>query len=112
MQKSLQPSVRLFPPGFVWGVAGSAYQIEGAVTEDGRGESIWDRFAALPGAIANGDTGVVACDSYHRFGEEVRLMRDLATRRNVRGERWYRLLNEVPSFALIGIVLLAVAKPF
>ena len=77
MQKSLQPSVGLFPPGFVWGVAGSAYQIEGAVTEDGRGESIWDRFAALPGAIANGDTGVVACDSYHRFGEDVRLMRDL-----------------------------------
>jgi beta-glucosidase len=68
---------RLLPPGFVWGAAGSAYQVEGAVTEDGRGESIWDRFATVPGAIANGDTGVVACDSYHRFGDDVRLMRDL-----------------------------------
>ena len=67
----------MLPPDFVWGAAGSAYQVEGAVTEDGRGESIWDRFGALPGAIANGDTGVVACDSYHRFGDDVRLMRDL-----------------------------------
>jgi beta-glucosidase len=55
----------------------SAYQVEGAVDEDGRGESIWDRFTASPGAIVNGDTGAVACDSYHRFGEDVRLMRDL-----------------------------------
>ena len=67
----------VFPDGFVWGAAGSAYQVEGAVSEDGRGESIWDRFATRPGAISNGDTGVVACDSYHRFGEDVRLMRDL-----------------------------------
>jgi beta-glucosidase len=77
MQGFSQPDARPLPSGFVWGVAGSAYQIEGAVNEDGRGESIWDRFAALPGAIANGDTGVVACDSYHRFGDDVRLMRDL-----------------------------------
>jgi beta-glucosidase len=68
---------RLLPADFVWGVAGSAYQVEGAVAEDGRGESIWDRFVLRPGAIANGDTGVVACDSYHRFGEDVRLMREL-----------------------------------
>jgi beta-glucosidase len=66
-----------FPPDFVWGAATAAYQIEGAVSEGGRGESIWDRFAATPGAIANGDTGVVACDSYHRFGDDVRLMREL-----------------------------------
>ncbi|MCE3286541.1 MAG: beta-galactosidase [Gaiellaceae bacterium] len=77
MQGFSQSDDRPLPPGFVWGVAGSAYQVEGAVTEDGRGESIWDRFAALPGAVANGDTGVVACDSYHRFGDDVRLMRDL-----------------------------------
>ena len=52
----------VFPDGFVWGAAGSAYQVEGAAAEDGRGESIWDRFASVPGAIANGDTGDVACD--------------------------------------------------
>jgi beta-glucosidase len=68
---------RALPQDFVWGAAGSAYQVEGAVAEDGRGESIWDRFVSVPGAIANGDTGVVACDSYHRFGEDVRLMREL-----------------------------------
>jgi beta-glucosidase len=67
----------VFPEGFVWGAAASAYQVEGAVTEDGRGESIWDRFATQPGAISNGDTGVVACDSYHRFGEDLRLLREL-----------------------------------
>ena len=77
MQAFSHTDGRLLPPGFVWGAAGSAYQVEGAVTEDGRGESIWDRFATLPGAIVNGDTGVVACDSYHRFGDDVRLMRDL-----------------------------------
>ncbi len=77
MQAFSHTDGRLLPPGFVWGAAGSAYQVEGAVTEDGRGESIWDRFATLPGAIVNGDTGVVACDSYHRFGDDVQLMRDL-----------------------------------
>ncbi len=68
---------RRLPPAFVWGAAVSADQVEGAVTEDGRGESIWDRFTASPGKILNGDTGAIACDSYHRFREDVRLMRAL-----------------------------------
>jgi len=76
-QAFLHSNGRPLPPGFVWGAAGSAYQVEGAVSEDGRGESIWDRFVGVPGAIVNGDTGVVACDSYHRFGDDVRLMREL-----------------------------------
>jgi beta-glucosidase len=63
--------------GFVWGAATSAYQIEGAVTEDGRAPSIWDTFCAVPGAIDNGDTGEVACDHYHRWPEDVGLMRRL-----------------------------------
>ncbi|MEU9018123.1 GH1 family beta-glucosidase [Actinomadura sp. NPDC048394] len=66
-----------FPEGFVWGTATSAYQIEGAVHEDGRGASIWDSFCALPGRIRNGDTGDVACDHYHRWPEDVALMADL-----------------------------------
>jgi beta-glucosidase len=66
-----------FPPGFKWGVSTSAYQIEGAVTENGRGPSTWDTFCAEPGRILNGDTGAVACDHYHRYAEDVALMRDL-----------------------------------
>jgi len=66
-----------FPPGFLWGVSTAAYQIEGAAQEDGRGESIWDRFAHTPGKTANGDTGDVACDHYHRYPEDVALMQAL-----------------------------------
>ncbi|MGE5673011.1 MAG: GH1 family beta-glucosidase [Mycobacterium leprae] len=66
-----------FPAGFVWGSSTSSYQIEGAIREDGRGESIWDRFCAIPGNIANGDTGDVADDHYHRFAADVDLMADL-----------------------------------
>ena len=66
-----------FPPGFVWGAATAAYQIEGAADEDGRGESIWDRFCATPGKVRNGDSGAVACDFYHRYPEDIALMREL-----------------------------------
>ena len=66
-----------FGPDFRWGVSTSAYQIEGAAAEDGRGPSSWDTFCAEPGRILNGDTGEVACDHYHRYAEDVALMRDL-----------------------------------
>src|SRR5579872_5664827 len=58
-----------FPADFVFGASTSAYQIEGAVDEDGRGKSIWDVFAHTPGRVKNGDTGDVACDHYHRWVE-------------------------------------------
>ncbi|GLY47629.1 GH1 family beta-glucosidase [Lentzea sp. NBRC 102530] len=64
-------------PAFRWGVATSAFQIEGAARDDGRGPSIWDTFAQVPGAVANGDTGDVAADHYHRWAEDVRLLVDL-----------------------------------
>jgi hypothetical protein len=64
------PSVR-FPDGFLWGAATAAYQIEGAVTEDGRGPSIWDIFTHTPGAVLRGDTGDVACDHYHRWKSDL-----------------------------------------
>ncbi len=69
--------VRRFPDGFLFGTATASYQIEGAVDEDGRGRSIWDTFSHMPGKIMNGDTGDVACDHYHRFREDVGLMREL-----------------------------------
>src|SRR5215475_5836422 len=62
---------------FRWGVATSAYQIEGAVAEDGRTPSIWDTFCRVPGAVANGDTGDVACDHYHRMPDDVALIAGL-----------------------------------
>jgi beta-glucosidase len=66
-----------FPAGFWWGAATAAYQIEGAVAEDGRTPSIWDTYAAVPGRVAGGDTGVRACDHYHRSRDDVRLMAGL-----------------------------------
>jgi beta-glucosidase len=67
----------LFPDEFIWGVATSSYQIEGAWDEDGKGESIWDRFCHKPGNIHNNDTGDIACDHYHRWLEDVHLMEEL-----------------------------------
>src|SRR5579863_4585215 len=64
-----------FPKNFFWGTATAAYQIEGAWKDDGKGESVWDRFAHTPGKIKNGDTGDIACDSYHRWHEDIALMR-------------------------------------
>jgi beta-glucosidase len=79
-QKSynLQDSgVLRFPEGFVWGAATAAYQIEGAARDDGRGPSIWDTFSRTPGKVHAGHTGDVACDHYHRYPEDVRIMGDL-----------------------------------
>jgi beta-glucosidase len=67
---------RTFPQGFFWGTATSAYQIEGAWNEDGKGPSIWDTYAHTPGKMKNNDTGDVANDHYHRYKEDVALMRD------------------------------------
>ena len=66
-----------FPQGFVFGAATSAYQIEGAPREDGKGLSIWDEFVQQKGKIRFGDTGETACDHYHRYPEDINLMHDL-----------------------------------
>jgi len=76
-QASGAPSAQAFPEGFLWGTATASYQIEGAWNEDGKGESIWDRFARTPGKIDNGDTGDVAVDHYHLYKDDVRLMKAL-----------------------------------
>ncbi|MEO7466271.1 MAG: family 1 glycosylhydrolase, partial [Sphingobium limneticum] len=62
-----------FPADFLWGCATAAYQIEGGVKEDGRGQTNWDVFSHTPGKVANGDTGDVACDSYHRYNDDIAL---------------------------------------
>jgi beta-glucosidase len=81
-----------FPKDFLWGAATAAYQIEGAVQEDGRGETIWDRFCATPGKIFAGHTGEVACDHYHRYREDIILMRELGLRSYRFSIAWARIL--------------------
>jgi beta-glucosidase len=83
-----------FPDGFLWGTATAAYQIEGAVAEDGRGTSIWDAFCAEPGRIRNGDTGEVACDHYHRWAEDVALMAGLGVNAYRFSVAWPRIQPE------------------
>jgi beta-glucosidase len=88
-----QPVPR-FPDGFLWGVATAAYQIEGAVREDGRGQSTWDTFVHQPGRVRDGDTGDVATDHYHRYREDVALMRDLGVDAYRFSFAWPRILPE------------------
>ncbi len=83
-----------FPDGFLWGASTAAYQIEGAVREDGRGPSIWDVFTHLPGTIEGGDTGDIACDHYHRWPEDVALMRELGLGAYRLSTAWPRILPE------------------
>jgi beta-glucosidase len=80
-----------FPEAFVWGSATSAYQIEGAVDEDGRGESIWDRFAKTGAHIEDGSSGAGACDHYHRWRDDVRLMQELGHRAYRFSVAWPRI---------------------
>jgi beta-glucosidase len=80
------------PPDFVWGASTSAYQIEGAAFEDGRGPSIWDVHSRTKGRTANGDTGDVACDHYHRYGEDIALMKKLGVGAYRFSVSWPRVL--------------------
>ena len=80
--------------GFLWGAATSAYQVEGAVREDGRGVSIWDTFCRKPGAILGGDTGDIACDQYHRFEDDIALMAELGIGAYRFSIAWPRILPE------------------
>lgn len=83
-----------FPKDFVWGTATSAYQIEGAVNEDGRGRSIWDTFSHTPGKIEDGSNADRANDHYHRYKEDVRLIRDLGVKAYRFSIAWPRVFPE------------------
>ena len=83
-----------FPPGFLWGCATSAYQIEGSPLADGAGPSIWHRFVRTPGRVRHGDTGDVACDHYHRMRDDVSLMRDLGHTTYRFSIAWGRVMPE------------------
>jgi beta-glucosidase len=83
-----------FPDGFLWGASTAAYQIEGAVSEDGRGPSIWDTFSHLPVKILDGATGDIACDHYHRWPHDVALMRELSLGAYRLSTAWARILPE------------------
>ena len=83
-----------FPPGFLWGAATSAYQVEGSPLADGAGVSNWHRFAHTPGRVRNGDTGDLACDHYRRMPEDVALMRRLGLNAYRFSVAWSRILPE------------------
>jgi beta-glucosidase len=108
-----------FPEGFIWGASTAAYQIEGAPDADGKGPSVWDTFSHTPGKVRGGDTGDIACDSYHRYREDVALMASLGLKNyrfsiswprvqpggrgvaNQRGLDYYRsLLDELASHGI------------
>jgi len=82
------------PADFLWGAATASFQIEGATREDGRGESIWDRFCATPGKVKDGDTGDPACEHYHRYPQDVALMKELGLRAYRFSIAWPRILPE------------------
>lgn len=83
-----------FPSDFLWGAATSAYQIEGATDQGGRGTSIWDTFSATPGKVRGGDSGAIACDFYNRYREDVALMRELGLDAFRFSIAWPRILPE------------------
>jgi beta-glucosidase len=83
-----------FPTGFLWGAATASYQIEGAVREGGRGESVWDVFSHTEGNVANGHTGDVACDHYHRLDDDVRMMADLGLQSYRFSISWSRVMPD------------------
>ncbi len=80
-----------FPEEFLWGAATAAYQVEGAVSEDGRGRSIWDTFSHTAGRTFHGDTGDIACDHYHRWREDIELLKGLGLNAYRMSFSWARL---------------------
>ena len=83
-----------FSNDFIWGAASAAYQIEGAASEDGRGKSVWDTFSHTPGKTFEGHTGDIACDSYHRFEEDLQALLSLGVKHYRFGIGWTRIFPD------------------
>lgn len=83
-----------FPQNFIWGAATAAFQVEGASKADGRGPSIWDTFCDTPGKVANGDNGEIACDHYHRFEEDIAIMKEMGIKSYRFSFAWPRLFPQ------------------
>lgn len=81
-----------FPGNFLWGTATSSYQIEGAATINGKGPSIWDAFSSIPGKTYQGETGAIACDHYHKFREDIQLMKDMGVKAYRFSIAWARVM--------------------
>ena len=95
MKAIITPSSMLnldLPSGFIWGASTSSYQIEGATNQDGRGASVWDTFCKMKDRIANGQSGDEACDHYHRYGEDIRLLTELGIQAYRFSIAWPRVL--------------------
>ncbi len=86
--------LKKFPEGFLWGTATASYQIEGAWQEDGKGENIWDRFSHTPGKVQDGDTGDIACDHYHRWPEDIKLMQEMGLKAYRFSISWSRIIPD------------------
>src|SRR5690625_6531447 len=84
----------LFPNDFLWGSASAAYQVEGAWNEEGKGESIWDRFVKIPGKTFKGTTGEVAVDHYHRYKEDIQLMAEQGLKAYRFSVSWSRVIPD------------------
>lgn len=83
-----------FPENFLWGAATASYQIEGAYNEDGKGENIWDRFSHIPGKIHDGQTGDIACDHYHRYEEDIEIMKKIGLKTYRFSISWARIFPD------------------
>ncbi|WP_298474438.1 GH1 family beta-glucosidase [uncultured Maribacter sp.] len=86
--------MKKFPKDFLWGTATSSYQIEGAAKEYGKGPSIWDAFCNIPGRVHNAETGEIACDHYHRYKEDIQLMKEMGVKAYRFSIAWARILPE------------------
>lgn len=83
-----------FPKDYIWGIGNSAYQSEGAYNEDGRGESIWDRFCHIPGRVANGESGDLSSDFYHKYKEDIALMKKMGIPHFRMSIAWTRIIPD------------------
>ena len=94
---------RTFPQGFLWGTSTAAYQVEGAANHGGRTPSIWDTLARVPGRVVDGSNGDVACDQYHRFGDDIALMRELGVGAYRFSVSWSRVIPELGRVNRVGL---------